>query len=341
MIPFLRVIYLFHLDYHRVMSSYPDTVILYTISDSDDEGSVSSTAVSPLVSPTPELPLLASDDDTEPFEDEEMAPTPHVHPTIPLDVTHVPTDTPSPTTTVHSEPRLMFPREKTVQGPRKRVRISTSTYRSLPSPTVPTPPPPALPTTTTMPTSLLPLRKRARLTTPDSPTTETDDFSPPPEYHIGESSRAAAARSPTAVTLEDQMGAQQEQVDRLGYRVDEIITTRLETVEEQVEDLVQGRVSIDVSYHGLEARQLRHQEEIELLRDELPEIRDRAQATQETQWEQVDQLTLLRERVVILERRDASFQLRVEHLEEIVVAMDREIRRLRGEPGPSRAPGGA
>ena len=84
---------------------------------------------------------------------------------------------------------------------------------------------------------------------------------------------------------------------------------------------------------------MRHQEEIELLRDELPEIRDRAQATQETQWEQVDQLTLIRERLVILERRDASFQLRVQHLEEIVVAMDREIRRLKGEPGASGAPG--
>ena len=127
----------------------------------------------------------------------------------------------------------------------------------------------------------------------------------------------------------------------MSYRVDEVITTRLEAAEEQVEGLILGRVSIDVSYHGLEARQLRHQEQIDLLRDELPEIRDRAQATQETQWEQVDQLALLRERLVILERRDASFQLRVQHLEEIVVAMDREIRRLRGEPGPSRAPRGA
>jgi hypothetical protein len=318
------------------MSSNPDTVILYTTSDSDGEGSTSSTAVSPLVSPTPELPLLASDDDTEPFEEEETAPTSHVHPTIPTDI-----PSPTTTTTTHSEPRLMFPRDKTVQGPRKRVRIATSTYRSLPSPTVPTPPPPAIPTTTPIPTSLLPLRKRARLTTPDSPITETDDLSPPPEYHVGESSRAAAIRELTTLTFDVQREAQQEQVDRLGYRVDEIITTRLETVEEQVEDLIQGRVSIDVSYHGLEARQLRHQEEIELLRDELPEIRDRAQATQETQWEQVDQLTLLRERVVVLERRDASSQLRLEHLEETVVAMDREIRRLRGEPGPSRAPGGA
>ena len=110
------------------MSSYPDTVILYTISDSDDEDSVSSTAFSSLVSPTPDLPLLASDDDTEPFEDEETAPTPRVHPTIPLDITRVPTDTPSPTTTVHPEPRLMFPRQKTVQGPRKRVRYATCTY---------------------------------------------------------------------------------------------------------------------------------------------------------------------------------------------------------------------
>lgn len=291
------------------MSSNPNTVILYSISDSDDEGSMSSTAVSPLVSPAPELPLLASDDDTEPFEEEETAPTPHVHLTVPLDVARVPTDIPSPTTTIHSEPRLMFPRSKTIQVARKSVHHATSTFRTLPSPTVPTPPPPAIPTTTTISTSLLPLRKRARFTTPDSPTTETADLSPPPVYHIGESSRAAAARGPTAVTLEDQLGAQQEQVDRLGYRVDEIITTRLEAVEEQVEDLIQGRVGIDVSYHGLEARQLRHQEQIDLLRDELPEIRDRAQATQETQWEQVDQLALIRERLVVLERRDASFQL--------------------------------
>ena len=83
------------------MSSNPNTVILYTISDSDDEDSVSSTAVSPLVSPTPELPLLASDDDTEPFEEEETAPTPYVHPTVLLDVACVPTDIPSPTTTIH------------------------------------------------------------------------------------------------------------------------------------------------------------------------------------------------------------------------------------------------
>jgi hypothetical protein len=308
------------------MSSNPNTVILYTTSDSDDEGSTSSTAVSPLVSPTPELPLLASDDDTEPFEEEETAPTSHVHPTIPTDI-----PSPTTTTTIHSKPRLMFPRDKTIQVPRKRVRYATSTYKSLPSPTVPTPPPPAIPTTTPMTTTLLPLRKRARFTTPDSPITETADLSPPPVYHVGESSRAAAARGPTAVTLEDQLGAQQEQVDRMGYRVDEIITTRLEAVEEQVEDLIQGRVSIDVSYHGLEARQLGHQEQIDLLRDELPEIRDRAQATQESQWEQADQLALLRQRLVVLERRDASFQLRVQHLEEIVVAMDREIRRLRGD----------
>ena len=40
----------------------------------------------------------------------------------------------------------------------------------------------------------------------------------------------------------------------MGYRVDEVITTRLEAVEDQVEGLLLGRVSIDVSYHGLEAR---------------------------------------------------------------------------------------
>lgn len=127
----------------------------------------------------------------------------------------------------------------------------------------------------------------------------------------------------------------------MGYRVDENVTSRLEIVEEQVEGLILGMVSIDVSYHRLEARQLRHQEQIDLLRDELPKIRDRAQRTHETQGEQGHQLALAQERLAMMEGRDASFQLRVQHLEEIVVAMDREIRSLRGEPGPSRAPGGA
>jgi chromosome segregation ATPase len=141
--------------------------------------------------------------------------------------------------------------------------------------------------------------------------------------------------------LEGQLGAHQDQIDSLDYRVDVDITPRLETAEEQIEGLLLGRVSIDVSYHELEARQLGHQELIDQLRGELPGIRDRAQATQETQWEHVDQLALLRERLTVMERRDVSTQLRVQHLEEIMVAMDREIRRLRGEPGPSGASGGA
>ena len=40
-----------------------------------------------------------------------------------------------------------------------------------------------------------------------------------------------------------------------------------------------------------------------------------------------------------MENREVALQLRVEHLEEIIVMMDREIRRLRG--GPGGAPGDA
>ena len=289
------------------MSSDPNTVILYSVSDSDVEGSISSTAVSQLISPAPVLPPLAPSEDTEPFEEEETAPTPHVSPIAPPEVTRAPTDISSPATTIPSEPRLMFPSSKIILVARKSVRPATSTFR-IPVPTLPTPPP-AIPATTSISTSLLPPRKRARFDTPASPTTEIADLPPPPVYHIGESSRAAAVRELTTFTSDDQLGAQQDQIDSLSYRVDEVITTRLEAAEEQVEGLIQGRVSIDMSYHGLEARQLGHQEQIDLLRDELPEIRDRAQATQETQWEKTHQLAVTQERLTMMEGRDASFQL--------------------------------
>jgi hypothetical protein len=69
------------------MSSDPNTVILYSASDFEDEGSLSSTAVSPIIPPVPALTLLASGEDTEPFEEEETAPTPHdpSQPQSPLD----------------------------------------------------------------------------------------------------------------------------------------------------------------------------------------------------------------------------------------------------------------
>jgi hypothetical protein len=221
------------------MSANPNVVILYSISDSDIEGSMSSTARSPPPIPlVPVLPLSASGEETEPFEDEETAPTPHVAPIAPPEITCTPTDTSSPATTSPPEPMLMFRREKTIQVASKRVRYATSTYRNLPSPTVPTPPP-AIPATTCISTSLLPPRKRARFTTPDSPTTtESESAEPPPVYHVGECSRAAAAREPTVarestvaseptdtreladVTLEGQLGAHQDQIDSLDYRVD-------------------------------------------------------------------------------------------------------------------------
>ena len=111
-------------------------------------------------------------------------------------------------------------------------------------------------------------------------------------------------------------------------------------IEEEVEGLVTGRVVIDVSYQGLETRQMEDHEQIAQLRDELPEIRDRAQMTQEAQGDQAHELALTRDRLAIMESRETALQIRVEHLEEIVVAMDREIRHLRDGSSGSGAPGG-
>ena len=47
---------------------------------------------------------------------------------------------------------------------------------------------------------------------------------------------------------------------------------RVESMEEEIEGLLLGRVSIDVSYHGLETRQLEDHEHITQLRQEMPEL---------------------------------------------------------------------
>lgn len=177
---------------------------------------MSSTAIIPPIHPAPLSPLLASGEDTEPFEEDEVAPTPQISPIAPPAATLAPSDPSSPTTSVHPEPTLMFRRRKTIIGARKKVRLFT------PTPRIPvvhiSPPPSATPTTTPTPTPLLPLKKRVRFTTPASPITETLDIPPPLLYHIGESSRAAAARGPTALTLDAQLGDQQGQIDRLRYQ---------------------------------------------------------------------------------------------------------------------------
>lgn len=284
------------------MSSDSNFIILS--SDTDVEDVMSSTAIIPPTHPAPQSPLLASGEDTEAFEEDEVAPTPQISPIAPPAVTLAPSDPSSPTTFVHPEPTLMFRRRKTIIGPRKKVRLVT------PAPRIPavhtSPPPSATPTNTPTPTLILPLKKRARFTTPASPITETSDLPPPPLYHIGESSRAATARGPTALTLDAQLGDQQEQIDRLRYQVDEILSSRLEVIEEDVEGLVLGRVGIDVSYHGLETRQMENHEQIDQLRDELPEIRDRAQMTQEAQGRQAHELALAQDRLTVVENREAA-----------------------------------
>ena len=57
--------------------------------------------------------------------------------------------------------------------------------------------------------------------------------------------------------------------------------SRIEAIEEEVEGLIQGRVAIDVSHQGLEARQLESSEHIAQLRQEVPGLVDRAQRFQD------------------------------------------------------------
>lgn len=322
------------------MSSNSRPIII--LSDVEVEDAMSSTlpviapvqSPSPIVAPVnpaPLVPSLALSNDTEAFYEDEVTPTPQISPSAPPLVTCAPTESLSHTTPVPSEPTPIFHRTKTTWVAKKRVHFVATTSRV---PTTPTPSsPPVLPTSVPTSTSCLPPKKRARSTPSISPATESTPTPPPAHYHIGESSRTAAARAPTPFSLDAQLTELQGQMIRLQYQVRETMEYRLDVVEEGVEDLVQGRVGIEVSYHGLEERQFKHQGLIESLRDELPEIRNRAETTQNAQQGQAQELLLVQERLTALESRETARQAHVERLEGIIARMSRQIRRLEGAPG--------
>ena len=74
-------------------------------------------------------------------------------------------------------------------------------------------------------------------------------------------------------------------------------------------------------------------EHVARLRDEIPELSDRAQPSEENQHRQDGELAAAHARLTASEAREAALQLRVQHLEEIVVAMHREFRQFRRGPG--------
>ena len=196
------------------------------LSEIDVEDAMSSTSpVIPPVHPTPLVPPLAASNDTEAFYEDEVAPTPQISPIAPPMVTRAPTESLSHSTPVSSEPTPLLRRSKTIMGPRKRVHFVATTSRA------PTPPPssPVVPTTSPSSTSCLPLKKRARFITSVSPDTEPSYTPPPAHYHVGESSRTAAARAPTSLSLEAQLTEQQGEMIRLRHQVEETMAYRLDS----------------------------------------------------------------------------------------------------------------
>lgn len=301
-------------------------------SDTDMPDAMSSTAVPsplhPVSTPVPVVPvfqsqLVAVTQDTEAFSEAEVAPTPHVSPVAPASVLRAPTLSPSHAAPVQLGQTTSSRRHRRFRNARKSVRITT------PTPVIPTTPispshsvtSAAAPT----PTQPSPPEKRARHT-PSSLPTETSDPSPT-QFHVGESSRAAAARESPTVTLDAQIVDLQRQMDRLALQVDVSVDGRLDTIEEEIEGLVIGRVGIDVSYHGLEARQGQTQERVFQLGHQLSMV-----------WEW---FVLVWDHLIRSETREAALQHRVEHLEEVVITMDHEIAYLKGGAGPPGAPGGA
>lgn len=323
------------------MSSDSQPIIDLT-SDSEDALSSSTAVVAPVVpvpDSSPDSSLIASDAETEPFEEGEVTPTPPMSPIPSVVLTPIVSSPPTVTTYVGPNPSRRVKSSsgysRTRQTARKRVRSFTIT--PLDTPTTQISPPPVV---AHVPSSDVPPKKRARLDTSGSHTSQ--DTLPPAHYCIGESSRAAAFRGPTTFSLYAQVTDQQGQIDRMRLQIDRIVRDRLEGMDEEIENLIQGRVSIDVSYQGLETRQLQDHDSITELRGELPELFARAQTSHEEHQRQAGELATIQTRLTASETREADLQLRIQHLEEIVVMLNREIRRLRdGSGGSGGAPGGA
>ena len=78
-------------------------------------------------------------------------------------------------------------------------------------------------------------------------------------------------------------------------------------------------------------------EHITQLRQEMPELFDRAQMSQDEHHRQAGELSSVQAWMSASETRETDLQLRVQHLEEIAVAMSRDLqrnfRRLDGAPG--------
>ena len=97
--------------------------------------------------------------------------------------------------------------------------------------------------------------------------------------------------------------------------------SRLESMEKEVDGLILGRASTDVLYQGLEIRQLEDREHITQLRQEMPELFDRAQMSQEG-------LAVLGDRTAIVEGKELATLLQVRELTALVTSLLAQIRDL-------------
>ena len=245
----------------------------------DDDSSHSTEIVSSIGS-TPAFPLVMTDTETEPFEEGEVAPTPHVSPA------HNPLLAPSPLPAPSSPSSSYFLRDP-------------------------------------LPASDLPLKKRARFDIPTPPSTEPE---PPARFELGESSRAAAARQPSIEALGARIDAQQTQIDSLTRRLEELSVDRIEPIAEEVEGLVLGRVCIDLSHQSIQHRQIEDREHITELRQEMPELFDRADMARDELQSQSQELSLARETIVTL-------QGQVGELRSLVDSLVTQVRDLQDRAG--------
>lgn len=316
--------------------------------DSQLEEVISPAAVLASLMTPPSYSPRAESEETEPFEEDEVAYTPVISPAIPTPLrasaSEAGNDT-SDSESSNTSSQLLPPLQPT---PIERRGSATIFYtrKRLRVPTAPIQPPPAPPSSPISPTSPLQMMSQSPPLSPrrsmPPPTvfyyqTTTVPLSPLVQSH---SATPSLSGSHIENTAEDARARRHEaHTNEITVLNDEMPLERLQNIEGNLGDLVHGRMAMDEVFKLVKTRLQEASEAIAGLergmeegRQETRELREIAAITQDINEQQAEELAAAHTRILALEymlaesqAREVDRDKRIEELTEVVRSLQRKI----------------